>query len=74
MLNNQKKLTPEVLIAIHRNFIYEDWVFPPERVEVVSTLSITSIRQESRQLEMLYRDLVRKELSTETIRLPLGKR
>ncbi|MBX7142055.1 MAG: NRDE family protein [Chitinophagales bacterium] len=74
MLNNQKKLTPEVLIAIHRNFIYEDWVFPPERVEVVSTLSITSIRQESRQLEMFYRDLVRKELSTETIRLPLGKR
>jgi len=74
MLNNQKKLTPEALLAIHRNFLYEDWVFPPDRVEVVSTLSITSVRQERKQLEMYYRDLVRKEMSAEVIQIPLGKR
>jgi hypothetical protein len=43
-------------------------------VEVVSTLSITSVRQERKQLEMYYRDLVRKEMSAEVIQIPLGKR
>ena len=66
-LNNESQLTAETLINIHRNFLYEDWVKPPERVEVVSTLSITSVKETTEQLEMNYRDLVRKEMEMEKI-------
>jgi len=50
------------LLNIHSHFLYEDWVKAPERVEVVATLSITSVEKNNGSLKMHYRDLVRKEL------------
>ena len=54
-------ISPEFLIATHQKFLYDDWVLPPERVEVVATLSITSVESNIDALKMYYRDLVRKE-------------
>jgi len=71
-LDAEKNISPEKLIAIHRHFLYENWVRPPERVEVVSTLSITSVKETTQLLEMNYRDLVRKEIEIATIRLPIA--
>jgi len=72
-LNNESQVTQEIMINIHRNFLYEDWVKPPERVEVVSTLSITSVKETTQQLEMNYRDLVRKEIPLNRIEIPLAR-
>lgn len=73
-LKNQKSMTPETLMDCHQNFLYQDWVHPPERVEVVSTLSITSVRPTGKSMEMRYRDLVRKESELELIELPVSRK
>jgi hypothetical protein len=63
-----ENLTSPDLISIHRQFLYEDWVMPPERVEVVSTLSITSIESGIDRLKMHYLDLVRKEIKAVSVK------
>lgn len=54
--------TPASLVEIHSRFLYEDWIRPPERVAVVSTLSITAVECKDSRMQMHYRDLVRKDL------------
>lgn len=65
-------IRPETMIDIHLRFLYEDWVKPPERVDVVATLSITCAESNSNELKMHYRDLVRKELPVTSIALLLA--
>jgi uncharacterized protein with NRDE domain len=69
LLSNEKEIHAETLITLHRRFLYEDWVKPPERVNMVSTLSVTCIGLTDAEMEMHYRDLVRKELPMEKIKL-----
>ncbi|HYV94566.1 MAG TPA: NRDE family protein [Chitinophagales bacterium] len=71
-LDAEKEISPEKLIGIHQHFLYEDWVKPPERVQVVSTLSITSVSQTVEKLEMNYCDLVRKEMAVEKMMMELS--
>lgn len=65
---------PESMIDIHRQFLYEDWVKPPEKVEVVATLSITSVESNVDELKMHYRDLVQKDLPLASLILHLNTR
>jgi hypothetical protein len=59
-------LTAENLVEIHSHFLYEDWIQGPERVSIVSTLSITSVESKGSHMQMHYRDLVRKDLPFST--------
>lgn len=56
-------LTPELLLRIHQKFFYQDWVFPPERIEMVATLSITSLELKDEIMNMYYQDLIHNSLS-----------
>jgi hypothetical protein len=58
-----KSLTPELLLRIHQKFLYQDWVFPPERIEMFATLSITSLELKDAALNMYYQDLIQNSLS-----------
>lgn len=62
-LEELKEVDVLFLIDIHKNdFLYEDWVKPPQRVKEVATLSVTSVSSLEDQPLMYYRDLVRKEM------------
>ncbi|MEO6166592.1 MAG: NRDE family protein [Chitinophagales bacterium] len=62
-LQELKEVNVLSLIDIHKNdFLYEDWVKPPQRVPEVATLSITSVSSTEDKPIMHYRDLVRREL------------
>jgi uncharacterized protein with NRDE domain len=63
----------ETMIEIHGRFLYEDWVKPPEKVDVVATLSITCVESNSDELKMYYRDLVQKDLPLASLTLHINK-
>lgn len=57
------------LIDIHRkDFLYEEWVKPPQRVQEVATLSVTGVDCSGESLIMHYRDLVRNELPLTSVK------
>ena len=60
-LEEVSEISPQALMEIHAEFLYEDWVKPPVRVEEVATLSITAI-EENGEITMHYRDLVKRGL------------
>lgn len=62
-----QEITPEEMILIHRKFLYEHWALPPLRVNEVATLSITTVSGKDQSFQMIYRDLVRKELPLTTL-------
>ena len=67
-LHSLEEIVPASMMDMHQqHFRYEQWVHPPQRVQEVATLSITSVEYNSNQLRMLYRDLVRKELPLYTL-------
>jgi hypothetical protein len=68
-LSRVKEIAVGSMIDLHGQFLYEDWLKPPERVEVVATLSITAVAGNQTSLSMNYRDLVRKELPLTTLEL-----
>lgn len=59
--------------ALHRNFLYEEWVLPPQRVPQVSTLSITSVNSGNNMLEMNYKDLSHHSEAEQLISLPVTR-
>jgi len=65
---------PAGMVNIHKGFLYEDWVKPPERVDVVATLSITAVESNGEWIRMHYRDLVRKELPEAVMGLTIMER
>jgi hypothetical protein len=72
-LKQLDKISPATLLNLHQKFLYEDWVKPPERVEVVSTLSITCVEEKENAITMHYRDLVKKDLPVEEVELKLER-
>ena len=71
-IENRGEISPEKLISIHRQFLYEEWVKPPQRVTEVSTLSVTAVESGFESLTMHYRDLVNKEKQLTSIELMLS--
>ncbi len=71
LLEEEKDISTDQMISIHQKFLYEEWVLPPERVDVVSTLSVTAVHSTSTGLQMHYKDLVRKQLPLEMLELQL---
>ncbi len=62
-LNALQEISVHTLTGIHHNhFRYEDWVFPPDKVPDVATLSITAVACSPGKISMHYRDLVNTEI------------
>ncbi len=62
-------LSASTLIELHKQFLYEDWVKLPERIDLVSTLSITSVQSSNRNMVMYYCDLVKPDAGLVAVEL-----